>query len=318
MADYPGAIDCFVDPSRVFVGQNSCEVIVLHGTGGANPDQTVQELGAYFASTPERTSVHYGIDRTGVVAQYVHEADGAGGNCCSEPGYDPFWQPYLTKYGNLNLCTLSIEHENNDTNSLPLTDAQKQTSFKLVAYLCQKYHLDSSHIKTHASIAPIDRAHCPGNYPFNDLQIYLQQGGSMSGVPQGWTDNNNVLTAPNGIQITQGFRQFVLTNTWDPANWPLQPAQGMAQLEVSNPALGGGTQQIFNWTVLEWTQSAGVFVAWAGKEVLALRGVIANYANQVKSLQAQLLQANNTALVNDLQTRLNRILQIANPNNPIN
>src|SRR5580765_731810 len=215
MSDYPGAIDYFVDSSRVFAGQNSCETIVIHGTGG-DPNQSAQALGDYFRSTPLRTSVHYGIDRQGVVAQYVREQDGAGGNCCVEGGYDAFWQQYLNKYGNLNLCSISIEHENDATNSLPLTDAQKQASFKLIAYLSNKYGIAPDHIKSHGSIAPQSRSRCPGNYPWDELFAFLQ-GGSM-GIPQGWKDDGHTLTAPNNIDVVLGFRDWILSHNWDAGN----------------------------------------------------------------------------------------------------
>jgi len=56
----------------------------------------------------------------------------------------------------------------------PLTPAQKDASFKLVAYLAQKYHIAPDHIKGHNSIDPIDRTRCPGNYPWEELWTYLK------------------------------------------------------------------------------------------------------------------------------------------------
>lgn len=174
MTDYNGAIDYFVDESRVFIGQNHPETIVIHGTGGS-ATQTAQELGDYFRTNSLVTSVHFGVDRAGTIAQYVLLKDGAGGNCCTESGYDPFWQPYLNKYGNLNLCSIEIEHVNDVTNSLPLTPAQQAASFKLIAYLSKKYNIAPDHIKSHASIAPQSRAECPGAaFPWNELWNYLK------------------------------------------------------------------------------------------------------------------------------------------------
>lgn len=174
MAEYPDAISYFVDESRVFIGQNHPETIVIHGTG-SSATQTAQELGDYFRTNNLITSVHYGVDRMGNIAQYVLERDGAGGNCCVETGFDPFWQPYLNTYGNLNLCSISIEHVNDSANSLPLTDVQKAASFKLIAYLSKKYNIAPDHIKSHASIAPQSRAECPGPaFPWNDLWTYLK------------------------------------------------------------------------------------------------------------------------------------------------
>src|SRR6266699_3352821 len=119
MSDYPDAIEYYVDRSRVFTNQNTHSAIVVHGTGG-NPNQTAQQLGDYFRSNADMVSSHYGIDRNGVVAQYVQEQDGAGANCCIMPGHDTFWDQFGGD--NLNKHTISVEHENDLTNSLQLSD----------------------------------------------------------------------------------------------------------------------------------------------------------------------------------------------------
>jgi len=173
MSDYPGAIDYFVDESRVFVEKNDHKAIVLHGTGSPDPLPTVEELGGYFRSTPLETSVHYGVGCDGRIAQYVHESDGAGGNGYLDAGHDPFWDQYAD---NPNWHSLSIEHVNDSANSLPLTDAQKTASFKLIAYLCKKYGIPPENIKSHASLQPVQRAECPGPaFPWSDLFNYLKE-----------------------------------------------------------------------------------------------------------------------------------------------
>ena len=92
------------------------------------------------------------------------------------------------------------------------------------------------------------------------------------GVPQGWSDNGTILTAPNNVTVRTGFREYVLSHDWDPANWPLQVEAGRNPLEESNPALGGGTWQPFRWTVLEWDAKRGVEVMWVGQELLKVLG----------------------------------------------
>lgn len=91
------------------------------------------------------------------------------------------------------------------------------------------------------------------------------------GTPAGWHDDGVTLTAPNGVVVVKGFRQWVLSHSWDAENWPLQAEQGLNPLEASNPALGSGTQQIFRWLTLEWTPERGVFNAWTGQELLYVR-----------------------------------------------
>ena len=111
-------------------------------------------------------------------------------------------------------------------------------------------------------------------------------------IPAGWRDDGTTLTASNGHRVVLGFRRYILTHTWDPTNLPLQEENGRSPLEESNPALGSGTQQVFNWTILEWTPARGVFVAWSGPELLKLRSDVAAMQTQIASLQAQ-LQAQN-------------------------
>ncbi len=94
---------------------------------------------------------------------------------------------------------------------------------------------------------------------------------SQPSVPTGWHDDGTTLYAPNKIPVVHGFRDHVLTHSWDKENWPLAPETGRTPLEIGNPALGSGTQQIFRYSVLEWTAQRGVFVAWVGQELLAER-----------------------------------------------
>jgi len=54
---------------------------------------------------------------------------------------------------NLNTVTISIEHcDAALDNSTPLSPAQQEASFKLVAYLVQKYNIPLTHIKGHNSL----------------------------------------------------------------------------------------------------------------------------------------------------------------------
>ncbi len=180
MVDYPQAITYLVDASRVFVGENDHAALVIHGTGGS-ATQTAQQLGDYFRTTPLETSSHYGVDRAGIICQYVLERDGAGGNCCTEAGHDTFWDQFGGD--NLNKHTLSIECENDTENSLTLSSAQQHALFPLIAHLCKKYSIAPDHIKSHASIAPVTRASCPGkNFPWSALWDYLKGVTSMTEV----------------------------------------------------------------------------------------------------------------------------------------
>src|SRR5262249_16615981 len=135
-------------------------------------------------------------------------------------------------------------------------------------------------------------------YPWNDLWTYLN-GGNMSGVPQGWLDDGVTLTAPNGHKVVLGFRDHVLSNNWNPDNWPLGEEYGTHQLELSNPALGPVDQQGFRWSMLGYSTSRGVFEEWTGQEIIALRTALARVeAQSDATLQKQ---------IDDLQTRMKQI-----------
>lgn len=311
-AEYSTAIEYYVASNRVFAGQLSPKVIVIHGTGGA-ASQTVEQLGDWFRTDPNMSSSHFGIGRDGRVAQYVHLADGSAANCCVEDGYDPFWDPYLLTYKNLNLCTITVEHVNDLTNSLPPTPAQKEASFRLVEWLCERYGIPPERIKTHASTAPKSRRDCPGNYPMAELINYVKGALSM-GVPQGWRDDGHNLTAPNGKVVLAGFRQYILSHEWDPSNVPLEAEHGQNPLELSNPGLGSGTQQVFRWSVLEWTQARGIFQSWVGQELLAMRTKINEQATTIAKLQSQLLAAQSAApRAAEMLTVLKQIDLLASP-----
>lgn len=273
MAEFPGAIDCFVDESRVWTDQNDHAAIVLHCTASANPDQTDVQLGNYFETNVARVSTHYGIDRSGNIAQYVLEKDGAGGNGILDPGHDPFWDQYSD---NPNWHSLSVECENDINNSLPLANPQKDTLFSLVKYWIEKYNIPLSHIKGHFSLEPVERHDCPGPlFPWDDLFSFLQGGAMATKIPAGWSDNGkDTLTAPNGVKVVLGFREFILDskNNWNPDDYPLRPQYHANPLEHSNPGEGEGDALDCYLTRLGYTREKGVFKTWLGQELVWLMG----------------------------------------------
>jgi hypothetical protein len=180
VAIYPSAKRLLlVDESRVFpnalVSVPSSDLsIVIHKTA-CNAPCTADSVANFFATGSAEASTHFIIDVDGTVVQCVSLADGAGGNCCLESGHDVYWDRLKATYGNLNLCTFSIEHVDvTDDNSTIPTTAQLSSSFALVLWLCQQFSIPSSQIKTHASLDPLTRARCPGNYPMNSLIAFIR------------------------------------------------------------------------------------------------------------------------------------------------
>lgn len=171
MADYPGALDYFVDPERTFIGARPDDVIVIHKTAGF---ETLEQLRDYFRTNDEEVSSHFGVGLDGRVAQFVPLSAGAAANCCLDGNYDRFWDAY-SGFPNKNFCTISIEHIDPRTdNSSELTPAQKSASFKLVKWIMQTKHIPWECVKGHFSLDPVNRARCPGNYPWNELEAYVK------------------------------------------------------------------------------------------------------------------------------------------------
>lgn len=263
MVDYAKALPLFVDRSRVFIEHNTPKWVVIHKTAGMH---TIEDLAHWFAIDPARASTHYGVGLDGRVGQFVLEQDGAGGNCCTEPGHAAFLPTADGSLVNLNWFTISIEHLDPATdNSTPCTPEQIQASFALILDICKRHNIPmrlgdaQGGVIFHHDIAPQSRARCPGNYPYAELQAFLQrESQGLSSVPTGWKDEQNVLTAPNGQRVILGFRQYVLSHTWDPANLPLENEVGVPSVEPWKAASPSGTAQIFTDTRLVWDTVGGV------------------------------------------------------------
>lgn len=289
-ADYPGAV--WIPNSNAFSGRQGYtpRFIILHGTAGGSSAEAIANYFASTQGTANPASAHFVIGADGEIVQCNALADGAWANGYISTGHDPWWDSNI----NPNNITVSIEHCKPSTdNSDNLTPAQQASSFKLVAWLCQTLSIPAraadanGGITGHFSIDPVNRSRCPGPYPWDALWAFL--GGGNMNVPNGWHDDGSALTAPNGHRVTSGFRQYILSNTWDPNDWPLEEEHGQSPLEISNPSLGDGTQQVFRMSVLEWIQSQNkVIKAWGGQELLAVRAKLSPLQGQISTLQAQL------------------------------
>jgi N-acetyl-anhydromuramyl-L-alanine amidase AmpD len=180
MSQYPGALDMFVDRSRVFIDHNDHKWIVVHKTAGFH---TIEQLGAYFATTVEETSSHFGVGLDGRIAQFVLLEDGAAANCCLSGASLNSSFPR----DNMNFYTISIEHIDPALdNSTPPTVEQLNASFALISWLCDRYTIPKSldpdgsqggGILRHRDIDPVNRALCPNVYPLEQLIHFLQTGG---------------------------------------------------------------------------------------------------------------------------------------------
>lgn len=176
--DQPGAISMPV-PDRITFSSTDATWLVIHKTAGF---RSAQDVAAYFQSGSggRDASVHYIVGLDGTIVQCVPESRGAGGNCCLAPGH----ASYLPTGINLNLKTISVEHvDPSIDNSTPVPHAQKVASFRLIHDICKRHNIPmrqgdgSGGIIGHHDIDPVNRARCPGNYPWQEMLASLENGG---------------------------------------------------------------------------------------------------------------------------------------------
>lgn len=255
-------------------GGNTPLFIILHGT--ASGDGTAQQQVAFFQGDNQH-GVHFVIGKDGAVFQMVQLADAAYGNCCVDPApaHAAFWDTILQRFSNLNTCTISIEHckiaaDNSDI----LTPAQQRASFALVAWLCKTLNIPARDadvnggITGHFSMNGINRANCPGVYPWQQLWTYLSNGGLM--VPANWSYDQLTNTLHNSQNqfVVQGANATHILNSlyWSEGNIPVTN-------EIVQP--DGSTQQYFRYSRLDYSAATGTVEAWVGQGLMDAEAEIA-------------------------------------------
>jgi|SRR5271157_2528783 len=249
MSDYPGAI--WIPNQNFYPDSGTKDHIVIHGTAGGS---SAEGIAAYFHSSTggsNPVSSNYIVGQDGTIVQCVLEKDGAWANGTLD----------------MNDRAISIEHVKSHTdNSDELTLAQEQASFNLIKDIRTRHSIPIENIIPHSAV--ISTA-CPGPYPFDKLRAFL--GGSM--VPQGWSDDGKTLTAPNGVKVVLGFRDFVLGNNWGSDDWPLRPEYAVNPVEQSNPSEGEGEAQEFRMSRLIYIKATNKVVkSWIGQELIWYMG----------------------------------------------
>jgi hypothetical protein len=237
--------------------------ICLHGTAGGTKAENIAN---YFKTSEVQSSAHFIIGQDGTIVQGVPCSLAAWGNGILLSPRLP-WPSNV----NPNYYTISIEHcKPSPDNSDSLTDAQKKASFVLIKCICEQYNIPkrkgdvSGGIVEHADFDSVNRARCPGIYPYAELWAYLK-GESPVGVPPGWKDDGTKLLAPNGFYVVRGFRDWILNHTWDPKNMPE---------ELEYPPIPGVTWQTFTYSALQWTAKNGVTPAPVGQHYVQAQAKI--------------------------------------------
>jgi len=127
----------------------------------------------------------------------------------------------------------------------------------------------------------------------------------------GWTLSDALYSpdrATPHIAITNPFKDYILTRAapWHPSDYAETPAYHLAMLEGSNPALGGGMQQVFRFSMLcQKDGHTDVIEESVGQELNYLRGKFAE-ALAKNAAAVNQIQADQTLIVG-LQQQLAQV-----------
>lgn len=155
-------------------------------------------------------------------------------------------------------------------------------------YICNDG--DNSAIAQHLVLYPwseIEQARPCGILILNMQEAPVATAPATKGVPSGWKDDGKTLTAPNGVVVVQGFRDWVLAHAWDAKNTPLakEAVISSGSIEPGNAAVGPGSRQDFRFGSLGWTQAWNVYEIAVGQDIVALEKSLAAALAMVEDLK---------------------------------
>jgi N-acetyl-anhydromuramyl-L-alanine amidase AmpD len=223
--EFPGAIDCILDPAVfdctplpdnvpcTYVSTNRPEDLAINFIGIHDIEGSVQDALKAFQDVKTSVSIHYIVDSDGTVFQVLHEKDTA------------------FHLGNrwYNDHSIGIEHAGfAATGFLWYNAAQYLGSAKLVAYLTAKYDIpvDHDHIVSHGTVPSptlaVSPNHVdPGPYWLWDFYLKLIKGQDAKTANKG--ANAHIVSihpstgkkplGPKGTETPANFNYFYLYNS---------------------------------------------------------------------------------------------------------
>ncbi len=192
------------------------------------------------------------IGQDGTIVQGIPLSLAAWGNGVLTSGH----APYLPDNVNPNLYTVSIEHVKTATdNSNALTDIQAQKSFELVQCICDTYHIPKrtgdivGGMIKHADIDPVNRARCPGPYPWNDLWTFLNKPWIARAALDTW-NSTAFLFGGHPLPYTTGIAESWKSIYLSGKNMPPPTTAEFASVDWSGNPI---TVQLFSTIRCEWS-----------------------------------------------------------------
>ncbi len=226
--------------------------ICLHGTAGGS---SAQGIAAFFRDSNIASSAHLIIGQDGTIVQGVPLSLAAWGNGFLSSGH----ASYLPDNVNPNFYTVSIEHVKPSTdNSDALTDIQAQKSFELVQCICDTYHIPkragdaNGGIIKHADVDPVNKARCPGPYPWDQLWAFLQKYREQA-AQDTWNSTASIFGGkplPYDTGIALSWRNIYVNK---PANMPPPTTPEFQSVDWNGNSV---TVQLFGTLRCEWDANA--------------------------------------------------------------
>ncbi|GHO45962.1 N-acetylmuramoyl-L-alanine amidase [Ktedonospora formicarum] len=222
--DYPGAIDCILDPQTFDCNAVSANASCTYESAKRPEDLPINFVAIHdiegsaqaglniFQDVHSGVSIHYVVDADGTVYQLVHDTDITyhGGN---------YWY---------NQRSIGIEHAGFDATGFQWYNAAEYLgSAKLVAYLLTKYNipLDREHLLSHATLPSPSASSTPNHVDPGPywLWTYYMDLINKQGVPYpDEEENSHIITLQpstdenpekmNGTETPANFNYFYLYN----------------------------------------------------------------------------------------------------------
>jgi hypothetical protein len=136
-------------------------LLIVHATAGGAPGDYnwLRKGGGIVDGVDVRISIHYYVDKAGVITQFVDDGDTAWH--CGKSS----WTIDGVRYTDLNPLSLGIEISNRSTGNDPYPVAQFNAVVALARHLVDKYGIAPGNLARHSDIAP-GRKTDPAGFPW--------------------------------------------------------------------------------------------------------------------------------------------------------
>lgn len=176
---------------------------------------------------------------------------------------------------------ITIPSEWNSAPTNPIYQPWLPWTYRGPSHVCSVYGVGPGMVRLHnpwhGVLMDVSDAWLKARLLYSEIWLSAKGEATMANIiPTGWKDNGSTLSAPSGVAVVKGFRDFVLSfpGGWQADNTPRGPEYIDA---------GGHSRQDFRFCSLGWLNSTAKF--------LPIGDELADVKAQLGPLQAQLMVA---------------------------